>query len=150
MARLPIRDIVLYGCYAALLIGVLEAARFRFAVADDRFEGYAIVIALVFTGIGMWAARTTSTPKKEIVVVREPSPIPFEIDQAGRERLGISRREMEVLTLMAAGHSNEEIARSLFISANTVKTHTSSLYAKLGVKRRTQAVEMAKKQRLIA
>ena len=61
----------------------------------------------------------------------------------------ISKRELEVLTLMAKGLSNQEIATSLFVSLNTVKTHSAKLFEKLEVKRRTQAIETAKKLQLL-
>lgn len=62
----------------------------------------------------------------------------------------ISARELEVLQLLANGHSNKEIAAELFVSPNTVKTHIARLYEKLEVSRRTQAVSRAKALQLVA
>jgi LuxR family maltose regulon positive regulatory protein len=56
----------------------------------------------------------------------------------------LSQRELEVLQLMAEGLTNPEIASSLFLALNTVKTHASNIYGKLGVHRRTQAVARAR------
>ena len=56
----------------------------------------------------------------------------------------LSPREAEVLGLIIAGRTNREIADALFVSENTVKTHVNSLYSKLGVNRRTQAIARAK------
>ena len=56
----------------------------------------------------------------------------------------LSRRELEVLSLIAEGLSNQEIARRLVISLRTVKWHASNIYGKLGVKNRTQAVARAR------
>ncbi len=67
-----------------------------------------------------------------------------------RQKLGLSSRELEVLQLMAEGLSNQEIAERLFLSLATVKTHSSNLFEKLDVKRRTQAVEKARQLKLIA
>ena len=60
-----------------------------------------------------------------------------------------SSRELEVLTLLAAGKSNDEIARSLFVTVGAVKTHVHALYRKLDVHSRTQAVARARELHLI-
>jgi ATP/maltotriose-dependent transcriptional regulator MalT len=64
-------------------------------------------------------------------------------------KLGLSNREIEVLQLMAAGLSNQEIANQLYVSLNTVKTHSAKLFEKMDVKRRTQAIEKAKRLQII-
>ena len=61
----------------------------------------------------------------------------------------LSARELEVLKLIAAGHSNEEIASKLIISVKTAKRHISNIYGKLGVKSRTQAVALARELKLV-
>jgi NarL family two-component system response regulator LiaR len=65
-----------------------------------------------------------------------------------RKRLGLTRREMEVLQAMARGESNQEIADRLHVSLSTIKTHASGVLSKLGAERRTQAIELARKQGL--
>ena len=75
---------------------------------------------------------------------------PFKRDEARREQLGITARELEILELIADGLSNREIAGRLFVSENTVKTHAGRLFDKLSARRRTQAVQRAKEARLIA
>jgi ATP-dependent transcriptional regulator len=77
------------------------------------------------------------------------APQPFVIDEARRDKLGITPRELEILELIAAGLSTREIAEKVFVSENTVKTHSSRLFDKLGAKRRTQAVQIAKDAGLI-
>lgn len=72
-----------------------------------------------------------------------------QIDERALEQLGISQREHEVLILIAEGLSNKEIASKLFVSENTVKTHVSNILVKLDVKRRTQAVMVAKELNII-
>ena len=83
-------------------------------------------------------------------VVYTTGEVDFVQDESKIKALGLSQRELEVLELIAKGHSNQEIADALFISLNTVKTHSSSVFAKLGVNRRTQAVKQAKENRIIA
>jgi ATP/maltotriose-dependent transcriptional regulator MalT len=74
---------------------------------------------------------------------------PFTVDPARLEQLGITRREHEILQLVASGLSTREIAERLFVSENTVKTHAARLFDKLSAKRRTQAVQHAKQAGLI-
>jgi LuxR family maltose regulon positive regulatory protein len=62
----------------------------------------------------------------------------------------LSARELEVLSLIAAGKSNEEIAAQLYLALNTVKRHASNIYDKLEVKKRTEAVAKARKLGLIS
>jgi LuxR family maltose regulon positive regulatory protein len=60
----------------------------------------------------------------------------------------LTTREVEVLKLIEAGCSNQAIAEKLVISNATVKRHISNIYAKLGVKSRTQAVAIGKELRI--
>ena len=66
-----------------------------------------------------------------------------------RETYGLSRREFEILQLLADGRSNREIASELFISAQTVKTHVAHIFEKLGVGDRTEAVAAALRRGLV-
>ena len=85
------------------------------------------------------------TKNKETVIVREvPAPQLFTLNKTRLRELGITRRELEILELIANGLSNREIAEKLFVSENTVKTHSSRLFDKLSARRRTQAVQMGK------
>jgi ATP/maltotriose-dependent transcriptional regulator MalT len=97
----------------------------------------------MFTGLGIWAGLRLTRPK----IIRDSGP--FTVDEANLEKLGISKREYEVLELMAAGLSNQEIAEKLFVSTSTVKTHVSNVLAKLDARRRTQAIQQAKELGLI-
>jgi ATP/maltotriose-dependent transcriptional regulator MalT len=73
----------------------------------------------------------------------------FILDTSLISQLELSKRELEILSLLAQGHSNQEIAAKLFVSLSTVKTHIQNLFEKLDVKRRIQAVEKAKRLNLI-
>ncbi len=144
-----IKLVVLYGTGLALLAFLLHWFEYRFLIMDHSFEVYIGAIALLFTGLGIWLAIKLSKPKVERIILEkkvfiQTSPENFTPDEDNLLILGISKREWEVLQLMAQGLSNQEIANQLFVSINTIKTHSSSLFEKLDVKRRIQAIEKAK------
>jgi NarL family two-component system response regulator LiaR len=108
-------------------------------------------VAALFASLGIWLGLRL-TRHTESVVVREvvvPAPVNFVRDQNKLESLGITPRELEILELIAAGLSNKEIAARVYVSENTVKTHSSRVFDKLGARRRTQAVQLGKELRLI-
>ncbi|HEY5825356.1 MAG TPA: LuxR C-terminal-related transcriptional regulator [Cyclobacteriaceae bacterium] len=140
------KTILLYGLALALLVFILKFVEYRFFVRDLSLEFYIGLIAVLFTGVGIWSGIKLTSKK---VIVTTVLSGPFELNETELKRLGISKREHEVLELMAQGLSNQEIADKLFVSLNTVKTHTSNLFLKLDTKRRTQAVQKAKGLRLI-
>ncbi len=137
--------LVLYGLVMAVVVAVLKYVEYRFMVKSLSTEVYIGVVAAVFTGVGIWLGSKLIEARKVVQVV----PAPVLDDQALRSS-GLSARELEVLQLMAEGRSNQEIADKLFISLPTVKSHSSSLFTKLEVKRRTEAVHKAKSLRIIA
>ncbi len=139
------RTVILYGITLAGLIFLLKYLEYRMVVRDLSIEFYVGIVALVFTALGIWAGLKL-TRKKVITVTVGPA---FVLNQAALDRLGISKREHEVLEWMARGLSNQEIADKLFVSLNTIKTHTSNLFLKLEVSRRTQAIQKGKELRLI-
>ena len=129
----------------------LKLIEYRFLVVEHSVEIYGGLIALVFAVVGVWLGLKL-TRKKEIVVIREvavPAAGPFALNGEKLKELGITRRELEILELIANGMSNREIAEKLFVSENTVKTHSSRLFDKLSAKRRTQAVQKGKELGLI-
>jgi DNA-binding CsgD family transcriptional regulator len=139
------RTILLYGAMLAMLVFFLKFIEYRFFVRDLSLEFYLGLIAILFTAVGIWVGLRL-TRRKVTSIVPAGS---FNPDEQNLKTLGISKREHEVLELMAAGLSNQEIADKLFVSLNTVKTHSSNLFVKLDVKRRTQAIQRAKALRLI-
>jgi NarL family two-component system response regulator LiaR len=149
------KQILLYGLLLGTLTFLLKWLEYRFLITTHAFEIYAGLIALFFTVLGIWAGSKLIKPKKikEVVFVEKlvnvPQPAFSEPDQQEIEKRGISARELEVLQLIANGLSNQEIADKLFVSLNTVKTHTSNLFIKLDVSRRTQAIQKAKSLRII-
>lgn len=137
------RTVIVYALALAILIWLLKMLEYRYFVRDLTLEFYLGILAIFFTGLGIWAGLKLT--RKKIVTVGPA----FVLNDSELQRLGISKREHEVLELMAQGMSNKEIADKLFVSLNTVKTHTSNLFLKLEVGRRTQAVQKAKALSLI-
>ena len=149
--RQTLIHVLIYGLCAGFLIVVLKLIEFRFLVVEHAFEIYGGLIAVIFAGVGIWLGLKL-TKKKEVLVVKEvpvPSLKPFALNEERLKDLGVTKRELEILELMAQGMSNREIAEKLFVSENTVKTHSSRLFDKLSAKRRTQAVQIAKEIGLI-
>ncbi len=147
------KDILLYGCSMAACMFLLNWMELRFVVYDHAFELFIGCIALLFTALGIWLALKLSKPKVQTIIIEKEIPVlstdHFVPDEAAIRRLDLSKREVEVLGLMAKGLSNQEIANTLFISLSTIKTHNQSLFVKLDVKRRTQAIERARALRVI-
>jgi NarL family two-component system response regulator LiaR len=146
------KSVLLYGASLAVLLFLLKWLEWRFIILDYAFEIYAGLIAILFTCLGIWLALKLSKPKVTTVTVEKHVLInnaQFTFDESAFEKLGMSRRELEVLQLMAQGLSNQQIAERLFVSLNTIKTHSSKVFDKLEVQRRTQAVEKAKRLSLI-
>lgn len=139
------RTILLYGVSMAALIGLLKFVEYKYFVRDIPLEFYIGVVALMFTALGIWAGLRLTRPKVIEVQVQGP----FERDDRAVKQLGISKREFEVLELIAAGLSNQDIADRLFVSTSTVKTHVSNVLAKLDASRRTEAIARAKQLRII-
>ena len=140
------KTIILYSIALAVLVFVLKFLEYRYFVRDLSLEFYVGVVAVMFTALGAWVGLKLTRKKPVVVEVPVRS---FVLDEQALNNLAISRREYEVLELIAKGLSNQEIADKLFVSLNTVKTHTSNLFLKLDVKRRTQAIEKAQSLRLI-
>ena len=146
------RIVLVYGLLGGLLVAVLKFIEYRFIVVEHSWELYGGLVALIFSGLGIWLGLKLTRPVDRVVVreVQVPAPSPPTVDPSRREQFGITARELEILEAIAAGLSNREIAEKLFVSENTVKTHSSRLFDKLDAKRRTQAVQRAKEAGLIA
>jgi len=143
------REVLLYGVIGGVLIAVLRWIDYRFLVLQHSFELYGGLIAVIFASLGIWLGLKLTKPKETVIVREVERGGPFELDQGKLEQLQITPRELEILQLIADGLSNKEIAEKLFVSENTVKTHSSRVFDKLGARRRTQAVQLGKEYRLI-
>lgn len=145
------RHILTFGVCGGLLIIVLQLVEYRFLVLSYSLEIYGAVIAAIFAAVGIWLG-IKLTKTEHVVVVKEvhvQAPANFTLNEAKLGDLGITPRELEILELIAKGLSNRGIAERLFVSENTVKTHSSRLFDKLSAKRRTQAVQIGKELGLI-
>jgi len=168
-------SILLYGLVSGLLITILKLTEYRFLVVEHSLEIYGGLVATIFSALGIWlgltltrrksnafigqwpgsasqpssAAAPQGDPGQRSVTTPHDTPSPFSPDPLRLSQLRITPRELEILGLIASGLSNREIADRLFVSENTVKTHSSRLFDKLGARRRTQAVQLAKEARLI-
>ena len=144
---------IIYSISLAILLFLLKWLELRFIIFAHSFEIYIGFIAVIFTALGIWLALKLSKPKIETVVVEKEVYVTrnenFVQDTLLVSQLELSKRELEILSLLAQGHSNQEIAAKLFVSLSTVKTHIQNLFEKLDVKRRIQAVEKAKRLSLI-
>jgi DNA-binding CsgD family transcriptional regulator len=145
------RHVLLYGLVAGILIAALKWMEYRFLVIGHSIEIYGGLVAATFSALGIWLGLKLTSKRERLVTKEVPAPAgqPFRPDDGRREALGITPRELEILELIAQGLSNREIAEKLFVSENTVKTHSSRIFDKLGAKRRTQAVQLGKELHLI-
>jgi two-component system, NarL family, response regulator LiaR len=151
------RHVLIFGLVGGLLIAILQYTEYRFIVIEHSVELYGALVAVLFATFGIWLGlritRRRETMEKEVLPASgrssEPSS-PFSPNTTQQQSLGITDRELEILTLIARGLSNREIATQLFVSENTVKTHCSRTFDKLGAARRTQAVRRGKELGLLS
>ena len=153
------RHVLIFGLAGGLLIAVLQYTEYRFVVIEHSIELYGALVAILFSTFGIWLGlritrrretiRETVVVKEVLVPAQDPAPGPFAPNAAKLQTLGITARELEILTLVARGLSNREIATQLFVSENTVKTHCARAFDKLGAARRTQAVQRGKELGLL-
>ena len=129
------RTVLLYGLGLAVAAVALEQLKFRYAASEISTDLYIGLLALGFTALGLWVGNrlTARTPVA-----------PFARNAAAVASLGLTPRECQVLDLLASGRTNDELAKTLGVSPNTVKTHLASLFAKLAVDRRVKAIEKAR------
>jgi two-component system, NarL family, response regulator LiaR len=143
------KTILVYGLLGGVLIAALKLAEYRYLVIEHSLEIYGGIVAVLFSVLGIWLGLKLT--RRTVVVKEVPVLVtgPFVRNEARLEELGITPRELEILEAMAAGLSNREIAERLFVSENTVKTHAGRVFEKLSARRRTQAVQRAKEEKLI-
>ena len=152
------RHVLIFGLVGGFLVAILQYSEYRFVIIEHSVEIYIAVVALLFATFGIWLGLRIARRRKptQEAVVREvlvpaeaTAPKPFTPNTANQQTFGITARELEILTLVARGFSNREIATQLFVSENTVKTHCARAFEKLGAARRTQAVQRCKELGLL-
>ncbi len=153
------KQVLIFGLVGGVLVTLLQWTEFHFVILEHSIAIYSVLIAILFAGAGIWLGTRLLAPRERIVnrivEVNVPVPAPaatdsqLTSDNAARERVGITRRELEILKLVARGLSNREIGETLFVSENTVKTHCSRAFDKLGARRRTEAVQRGKELGLL-
>jgi DNA-binding CsgD family transcriptional regulator len=135
------RLILLYSIALAVAVTALEWLEYRYVTRAFSTEIYIVLLAAAFAGLGLWAGQRLTR--------RRAAGSGFERNESAIRSLGLTPRECEILALLASGQSNKEIARQLEISPNTAKTHLASVFQKLEVQRRTQAIHKARELALI-
>jgi NarL family two-component system response regulator LiaR len=142
------KKIIIFAIVIATIAMCLELLKYKLVIFDLAVELYATIISITFLTIGLYTGKKFIKPKE--VIVEKHIHVPhFTLNEKGLEQLGLSKRECEILELMAKGLSNQEIATHIFLSVNTVKTHVSNILLKLDAKRRTEAITKARQQSLI-
>jgi DNA-binding CsgD family transcriptional regulator len=152
------KTLLIYGLFLGFVSIILKTTEYWFWVKLNAFDLYGILIALIFLGVGLWLGIRFNQKNKEKYPINSSNTegvtnnekVVIPIDEKMLEKLGISKREYEVLTLLGKGMSNQEIADALFVSQNTIKTHTSRLFEKLDVKNRTHAILKSKELGIIS
>jgi DNA-binding NarL/FixJ family response regulator len=134
------RTILIWAAVLALGALALQWLEYRFMMRAIAMEAYVSIIGVAFAAGGVWLGWKLSTRSQAG---------PFQRNAAALVSLGLTGHEVRVLEKLAAGQSNKEIARTLGLSPNTVKTHLANLFGKLEVQRRTQAIQKARDLQLI-
>jgi len=146
------KQILGWGAAGGVLIAILKLIEYKYLVHEYASGVYGGLVALIFTAVGIWLGLKWTRTPREVVVVKEvlvPAGGPFVLNEANLRDVGLTQREHEILGLIAQGLSNREIGEKLFVSENTVKTHSSRLFDKMQVNRRVQAVQKGKDLGLI-
>jgi DNA-binding CsgD family transcriptional regulator len=150
-----LKRVLLFAAVGGVLIAALKLIEYQHFVREYPGEVYGGLVAVIFTAVGAYLGLKWTRAKQVVVVqevvkeVRVREGGPFVLDTEARRRLGLTPREHEILGLIAEGLSNREIGERLFVSENTVKTHSARLFEKLDVGRRTQAVQEGRRLGLI-
>lgn len=136
------KTVFVFGALVLAILVLFQLSKYNVAMGHLNSEWVIAVMAILFFLVGLLINRQQRL--KNISQTSENI-----IDEEKIAALGISKREYEILELIAKGLSNREIGEQLHISENTIKTHVSNLFTKLDVKRRTQAIRQAKLLRII-
>ena len=134
-----VRTVIIYGSMLAFGTLLLQWMEYQYLLRQHSAELTLVILCTLFSLIGIWFGLNLNRSSK----------VKFKTDFAMQSRLNISKREMDVLLLLAQGHNTQEISDQLFISINTVKTHLQRLYEKLEAPHRGQAIRRAREFGLV-
>ena len=139
--------IIGFGLLILCLLILFKIGEVNFTKGNVRLEVIVAIVAFIFFFVGLYF--NNQSQKKISANSSEPLVSGQSIDYDQIKKVGLTQREHDVLVKMADGLSNQEIAEHLFLSESTVKTHVSNILFKLDAKRRTQAVQAAKKLKIV-
>ncbi|MDJ0749573.1 MAG: LuxR C-terminal-related transcriptional regulator [Woeseiaceae bacterium] len=134
------KSALIYGLLLAAAVFLLQWLEVQYAIRQFTTEIYIVILALIFAGVGIWFGRQTG---------ERANADSFERNETVIRTLGLTKKEVEVLALLAEGGSNADIAKALFVSTSTIKTHLIHIYQKLEVSRRTEAVKKGRVLKII-
>lgn len=143
--------IIGFGILIFALLALFQVARMQSLRSDYRIEIWIAIFSIVFFIIGIFLSKKMFRSKPRVIEKEVQIHVtePFTIDNKQLDKLGLSKREYEILQLINEGLSNQQIADKIFVSENTVKKHISNLFLKLDVERRTEAIRKGKELKII-
>lgn len=156
--------ILLYGLLLGVILAAFKFFEYSYFASRITFDLYLGIVAVAFLVVGVIVGmKGRSRPSVSIAIQPESEPTPEPEPNSTPQQfspiattlpsqppdLDLSKRELEVLSCLVDGLTNQEIADQLFVSPNTIKTHVSNIYRKLEVERRAQAVVRAKELNIV-
>lgn len=139
--------IIGFGLLILCMLILFKIGEVNFVQGNVRLEVIVAIAAFIFFFVGLYFNYQSQRKISNQKDVAGPSEI---VDYEQIKKIGLTQREHDVLVKMAEGLSNQEIAQQLFLSESTVKTHVSNILFKLDAKRRTQAIQSAKKLKIVS
>ena len=140
--------IIGFGLLILCLLILFKIGEVNFTKGNIKLEVIVAIVAFIFFFVGLYF--NNQAQKKNNILNKDPQVPTQNIDYDQIKKIGLTQREHDVLVKMADGLSNQEIAGQLFLSESTVKTHVSNILFKLDAKRRTQAVQAAKRLKIVS
>jgi DNA-binding CsgD family transcriptional regulator len=134
------KTVLIFGMLCTGLLLFFRYGEFSLWLGKADTDLLLVGVALIFFILGAILYGRYNSPRRE---KRKP------LSPGKLHEIGLTTREQQVLQEICHGLSNREIAEKLFVSEHTIKTHVSNLLVKLGVKRRTQAIQLARELELI-
>lgn len=142
------RSIIIgFGLLILCMLVLFKIGEVNFTKGNVKLEVIVAIVAFIFFFVGLYFNNQAQKKAPQTTPQTADSP---QIDYDQIKKIGLTQREHDVLVKIAEGLSNQEIAQQLFLSESTVKSHVSNIFFKLDAKRRTQAVQAAKKLKIVS